>query len=186
MQDKITDLEVRFLGYLHQLLNWSYLKESTYRALTQKLRPGGNLRSTVVSFLQFETKEMKATRKLVRRRWETRIQFDHDCPMEIVQKHSSYLGIKKPLKEKGIRFHTSFTKIWIHWNSGVKSYDKTREAAQHMKARGFAVEILNKDAERMEGWICGALVWKRVKGSNPNQDMAQWARERLQDYQRRC
>lgn len=53
---------------------------------------------------------------------DKRIQFDHEYPTEIVQKHRTYSDIKKALKEKGIHFQTLFTKIGIHWNDGVKSF----------------------------------------------------------------
>lgn len=76
----------------------------------------------MVNFVQFETKEM-----ILKKVWQKkiqvgdkRIQFDHDYPPEIVERHKTYLGTKNALKEKGIHFQTAVTKIQIHWNNGVK------------------------------------------------------------------
>lgn len=35
----------------------------------------------------------------------------------VLEKHKAYGGIKKALKEKGIRFQTPFMRIQIHWST---------------------------------------------------------------------
>ncbi|KAF3851605.1 hypothetical protein F7725_013377 [Dissostichus mawsoni] len=59
--------------------------------------------------------------------------FDHDYATEVVQKRKAYNGIKKLLKEKGIRFQTPLTKMRIHWDDGPKLYGSAQEAACDMR-----------------------------------------------------
>ncbi|KAJ4947635.1 hypothetical protein JOQ06_009669 [Pogonophryne albipinna] len=65
--------------------------------------------------------------------------FDHDYATEVVQKRKAYNGIKKLLKERGIRFQTPLTKMTIHWDDGPKLYGSAQEAACDMRKRGFSV-----------------------------------------------
>lgn len=95
--------------------------------------------------------------------------FDHDYPNEIVQKRKTYMGIKKVLKEKGIRFQTPLTKIRIHWNNGVRTYGSAREAARDMEERGYTVDMPGEDTEPATGG--------KTQGE-PHQ-----ARQKLQDFQ---
>ncbi|KAK1894503.1 putative lipid kinase YegS-like [Dissostichus eleginoides] len=87
------------------------------------------------------------------------------------------------LKEKGIGFQTPLTKIRIHWNTGVKTYENAREAAQDMKERGHTVDVPGGDME--PAWPRGPAEWKRVagRGRDPGSGTADRAREKLQSYQ---
>ncbi|KAJ4946394.1 hypothetical protein JOQ06_024061 [Pogonophryne albipinna] len=111
------------------------------------------------------------------------IFFDHDYPTAVVQKRRAYSGIKKMLKEKGIRFQMPLTKIHIQWNTGVKTYDNAREAAQDMKERGHTVDVPGENTE--PAWPRGPAEWKRVAGRGRGSDSgtADRAREKLQSYQ---
>lgn len=214
MQDKLTEQEVRsrrnnirifglpeetegssMTDYLDQLLRTELeLPEEIQLQIqrahrTPPLKRSANAppRSVVVNLLQFETKEM-----ILKKVWQKKvkvaekiIRFDHDYPPEIVQKRRSYLGIKTVLREKNIRFQTPFTKIRIHWNDGVKSYDNAREATRDMRARGFSLDMPNDTEERGQGRLLGAQTWQRVRDSGPNRDTAHRAREKLQEYQRK-
>ena len=67
---------------------------------------------------------------ILKKAWQKKIAlegrqliFDHDYATEVVQKRKAYIGIKKALKEKGIRFQTPLTKMRIHWDSGPKLYE---------------------------------------------------------------
>ncbi|XP_074476983.1 uncharacterized protein LOC141758997 [Sebastes fasciatus] len=213
MQGKLTDLEgrsrrnnIRVFGlledtegsstskYLEQLLSAELeLPEGTnlqiqraHRSLAPKPSQSTDApRSVVVNFLQFETKEM-----ILRKAWQKKIHvggkqlfFDHDYPTEIVQKRKAYAGIKKVLKEKGIRFQTPLAKIRIHWNNGVKTYDSAREAARDMKERGFTVEVPGGDpGPAAEGRTRGAAEWQR-QGKDQRLGTAHRVREKLQNYQ---
>lgn len=213
MQDKITEQEARsqrnnirifglpeetegssMMNYLDQLLRAELeLPEETqlqiqraHRTPPLKRSAGAPPRAVVVNFLQFETKEM-----ILKKVWQKKVKvgekiiwFDHDYPPEIVQKRRSYQGIKTALREKSIRFQTPFTKIRIHWNDGVKSYENAREATRDMRARGFTLDMPNDSDERGERRLLGARRWQRVRDGGPNRDTAQRAREKLQEYQR--
>lgn len=216
MQDKLTDLEarsrrnnVRIFGlpedtegssmtdYLDQLLKKELeLPEGTdlqiqraHRAIASKPGPGGAPRAVVVNFLKFETKEMvlqKVWQKKGIQVGNKKIQFDHDYPTEIVQKRKTYLGIKKILKEKGIRFQTPFTKIRIHWNDGVKTYDNAGDAAEDMRAKALTVDAPDVDVGRAEETTRRDPGWQRVRHSRSSQDTAaQRAKDKLLEYQRR-
>ncbi len=94
-------------------------------------------RSIVVTFLQHHVKEM-----ILKKAWQDGIQlegkplrFDHDYPPEVVQKRETYRGIKKVLKEKGIRFQTPLTRIKIHWEEGPKLYNTAEEAEEAVRKR---------------------------------------------------
>ncbi len=195
MQEKLTDLEgrsrrnnIRVFGlpedtegssttrYLEQLLKtelelhqWTNLQiQRAHRALAQKPSLNAAPRSIVVNFLQFEMKEM-----ILKKVWQKKIQvggkqiyFDHDYPTEIVQKRRACAGIKKVLKEKGIRFQTPLAKIQIHWNNGVKTHESARGATRDMKERGYTVdEPGGNTAPVAEERQRGAAVWQRVKGA---------------------
>ena len=107
-----------------QLPEWMEVHiQRAHRALAPKPDPNALPRLIIANFLKFETKDM-----ILKKAWETKIQmgnkqihFDHDYPAEVVQKRKSYNGIKKVLKERGIRFQTPLTKIRIHWSNGVKT-----------------------------------------------------------------
>lgn len=215
MQEKITDLEgrsrrnnIRIFGvpeeteenstskYVDQLLKTELqLPEGTelhiqraHRALAQKPSPNAPPRSIIVNFLKFETKEM-----ILKTAWKKKIQvgnkqifFDHDYPAEVVQKRRSYVGIKKVLKEKQIRFQTPLTKIRIHWSNGVKTYDSAVEAARAMRERGYITDPPGDDstlAVREKTRVTPE--WQRVRGKDTTYEAAHRAREKLQEYHRK-
>ncbi|KAI2645284.1 Isopropylmalate/citramalate isomerase large subunit [Labeo rohita] len=78
---------------------------------------------------------------------ERRIFFDHDYPSAVVQQRKSYVKAKKILKEAGIRFQTPFTKMRVHWNNGVKTYNDAKEVEKDLRDRGYKVA----DSEEAEG-----------------------------------
>jgi len=178
--------------YVEQLLNTELeLQEGNvipqiqraHRALAQKPPPTATPRSIVVNFLQFDTKEV-----ILKKAWQKkicvggkRIFFDHDYATEVAQKRKSYLGIKKVLKGKGIRFQTPLAKIRIHWNNGVKTYDDARDAARDMRERGLEVEVPGGAAAPVEERRAQPG-WQRVGGKDGGRDSARRAREMLQKW----
>ncbi|KAF3844084.1 hypothetical protein F7725_016132 [Dissostichus mawsoni] len=91
--------------------------------------------------------------------------FDHDYATEVVQKRKAYNGIKKLLKEKGIRFQTPLTKMRIHWDDGPKLYGSAQEAACDMRKRGFSVGptgLAAPDHEATLERLQQAMPWQRV------------------------
>ncbi|TKS65862.1 LINE-1 retrotransposable element ORF1 protein [Collichthys lucidus] len=127
-------------------------------------------RPIIVNFQEFSTKEM-----VLREAWKKgkilvgnrALHFDHDYASEIVKKRKEYNDIKKALKESGIHFQTPYTRMRIHWDSGVHTYNSAQEARRDLKKRGFQIEdpvategdgILEKQlAERLG---CGGIrIW---------------------------
>ncbi|KAF7645583.1 hypothetical protein LDENG_00201620 [Lucifuga dentata] len=185
MQDKITDLERRswrnnllifglpentestdMATYIERLLKKELeIPEGTklqiqraHRVLNKKPPPDITPRSIIVNVLEYEMKEA-----ILKKAWQKkilinkkRILFDHDFPSEVVLKRKAYPGIKKILKEKGIRFQTPLTRIRIHWSSGARIYETVREAALDMKERGYEVDVQDEDAgaelQTAAGW----------------------------------
>ena len=216
MQDKATELEgrsrrnnIRIFGipeetedkstskYVENLLITELqLTEGTelhiqraHRSLAQKPSPNAPPRSIIVNFLKFETKEM-----ILKTAWMKKIQvgnkqifFDHDYPAEIVQKRRTYMGIKKVLKEKKIRFQTPLARIRIHWSDGVKTYDSAMEAARAARERGFTVDTPGDDSTpaAMEKTRV-TPGWQRVRGKDTTREATHRAREKLQEYHRKA
>lgn len=100
-------------------------------SLAQKPRPEDPPRPIIINFQEFTTKELvlpeawKRGKILLKDR---PIYFDQDYAAEIVKKRKEYNGIKKALRERGIRFQTPYTSMRIHWDSGVRTYS-SREGA---------------------------------------------------------
>lgn len=215
IQEKVTDLEgrsrrnnIRIFGlpedteesstskYVEQLLKTKLqLSEDeelhiqqAHRALAPKPNANAAPRSIIVNFLKFETKEM-----ILKKAWKTKIlmgnkqiYFDHDYPAEVVQKRKTYNGIKKVLKENGIRFQTPLTRIRIHWSSGIKMYHSAREASLDMKERGYGVDPPGDDGRpAAEGRRRAVADWQRVRGKDQGREAAHRARERLQVFLRK-
>ena len=139
-------------------------------------------RSIIACFQVFKVKE-----KVISLAWKkkvfiegTRIFFDHDYPLEDVEKRKAYKEVKKALKAKDIRFRTPHTKMRVNWDTGAEVYDSARKAALALTKRGIAVPV---PAEEDPGVRLARLIdstgWRRV-GS----DAAPNAREKLQRFRR--
>ncbi|KAK7882818.1 hypothetical protein WMY93_028992 [Mugilogobius chulae] len=165
------------------------LIQRAHRALAEKPGDGAAPRSIVVNFHQFDTKEM-----ILKKAWQKRLKidgkplfFDHDYAHEVVQKRKAYGGIKRVLKENGVKFQTPMTKIKIHWADGTKAYGNPHDAAEEMRKRGL--EITTKKTEQrenaMERRLQQACSWTRAQTSEIRSSAAsQRARERLQEFRR--
>lgn len=144
----------------------------------------------MVNFLQYNTKE-----KVLRRAWEKkiitlgerRIFFDHDYTSVVVQQRKSYVKAKKILKEAGIRFQTPFTKMRVHWDNGVITYNEAGEVEKDLRDRGYKVADSEDAAgpitllERLEARKSSA--WQRV-GRERRAEASRRARKRLEDFRR--
>ncbi len=96
------------------------------------------------------------------------------------------MGIKRLLKEKGIRFQTPLDKMRIHWDLGTCTYESAQDAAQELRKRGYSVEMpgssatdLNREMEQ----LLRAQTWQRA-GERSTDDTARRAKERLQEFER--
>lgn len=214
MQEKLTDMEgrsrrnnIRVYGvpegkegdsvpdFMDQLLkselaltaDMNLKIQHAHRASARKPEKNQPPRVIVVNFMEFNTKEAvlkKAWGKKIMIEGQ-RLSFDHDYATEVVQKRKAYTGIKKLLKEKGIRFQTPLDKMRIHWDSGTRTYGSAREAAQELKKTGYSVEVPGSstaEPSREMEQLLRAPVWQRA--GETSRDAAQRARERLQEFER--
>lgn len=80
-----------------------------HRALGPRPAREAPPRSIVINFQEYKTKEL-----ILSSAWKkkevfykgTRVYFDHNYPTEIVKKRREYAGIRRVLKDKGVRFQT--------------------------------------------------------------------------------
>lgn len=164
--------------------------QRAHRALAPKPKTDQPPRAIMVNFLQYNTKE-----KVLRRAWEKkiitlgerRIFFDHDYTSVVVQQRKSYVKAKKILKEAGIRFQTPFTKMRVHWDNGVITYNEAGEVEKDLCDRGYKVADSEDAAgpitllERLEARKSSA--WQRV-GRERRAEASRRARKRLEDFRR--
>lgn len=214
MQEKLTDIEgrsrrnnMRIYGvpegkegnsvhnFVEQLLkselaltaDKSLQIQRAHRALARKPEQNQPPRSIVVHFLEFNTKEAvlkKAWGKKIMMEGR-RLSFDHAYATEVIQKRKAYTGIKRLLKERGIRFQTPLDKMRIHWDSGTRTYESAQDAAQELRKRGYSVEMTGSsaaDPSREMERILRVPTWQRA--GETNTDAALCARERLQEFER--
>lgn len=115
-----------------------------HRALTPKPPQGAPPRSLVICFLEFRVKE-----PVLRTAWRMKdvcyngkkIYFDQDYPPEILKKRKAYVGIRRELKAKGIRFQTPHpAKLKVFFDSGTEVYESAAEATKDLRKRGFSLE----------------------------------------------
>ncbi|KAF3837682.1 hypothetical protein F7725_009450 [Dissostichus mawsoni] len=97
--------------------------QRAHRAVARKPERNAPPRSIVVNFLEFNIKE-----KVLKKAWEKnilmegrRLSFDHDYATEVVLKRKVYVGIKRVLKEKNIRFQAPLDRMRIHWDLGTRT-----------------------------------------------------------------
>lgn len=159
--------------------------QRAHRALTQKPGPDATPRSIVINFQQYDVKET-----VLKLAWKKRIHlnnkpifFDHDYAYEVMGKRRAYGGIKKALKEKGIRFQTPFTRIRIHWSTGPRTYEDAQQAARELRARGMEVPDVREDpASNLEERILKAFPWQRA--ADGGRQMETRVKEKLQEFRR--
>ncbi|KAK9543183.1 hypothetical protein VZT92_000979 [Zoarces viviparus] len=116
-----------------------------------------------------------------------RLYFDDDYAIDIVKKRREYNGMKKALKEKGIRFQTPYTNIRIHWDTGTRTYTRAQEAQRELKRRGFPVEEreTTEGESNLEARLRDLLGWQQASGRRERGPAAaQKARDKLQEFQR--
>lgn len=212
LQEKVTDLEsrsrrnnIRLYGipegsegdsmttFVEKLLTseltlpdgMNLLIQRAHRALTQRPGPEAKPRSIVINFLRFDVKET-----VLKLAWKKKINFnnkqiffDHDYANGVMEKRRAYGGIKKALKEKGIRFQTPLTRIRVHWSSGPQTYESAHQAAQELRARGIQVTAVREDPDAtLEESIRKAFPWQQT--TNGGKHLETRVKERLQEFRR--
>ena len=125
---------------------------------------------------------------VLQKAWQTkfeidrqRIYFDNDYATDIVKKRKAYGPIKTILKEKGIRFQTPYTRMRVHWETGLQIYGSAEEAAEDLNRRGYQVTVEKTNtATVVEERLNELLPWKNTTSDRA----AQRARERLTEFRR--
>ncbi|KAJ8358397.1 hypothetical protein AAFF_G00010320 [Aldrovandia affinis] len=81
------------------------------------------------------------------------------------KKRKAYTGIKRALKEKGVRFQTPLDKMRIHWDSGTRTYNSAQDAAQELRRRGYSVETPGRSTTELDPKVerlLQAKIWERA------------------------
>uniref|UniRef100_A0A1A8QI48 L1 transposable element RRM domain-containing protein n=1 Tax=Nothobranchius rachovii TaxID=451742 RepID=A0A1A8QI48_9TELE len=216
IQNKLTDLEsrsrrnnIRIFGVaegeegtsMHQYIT-DFLKsklalpaeldlriQRAHRVFASTLR-SAQPRPIIVNFQEFTTKE-----RILKEAWkkgpiqvkDKNIYFDHDYATEVAQKRREYQGIKKALKERGIRFQTPFTSIRIHWEDGARVYGNAYEAGRELQKRGLSAETpaASTEEEEITARLQEIVSWRRAPPKRQRESSAaQRAKDRLRGYQR--
>lgn len=84
----------------------------------------------------------------------------------MLKKHSEYTEAKKVLKEKQIKFQTSYpAKMRIFYNDGTRLFQDAAEATRDMSAQGFPVTVVKTpatpDQEEIQLLSTWQVTWKR-------------------------
>ena len=134
-----------------------------HRALAPRPPREAPPRSIIINFHKYKTKEL-----ILSSAWKkkevfykgTRVYFDHDFPTEVVKKRREYAGIRRVLKEKGVRFQTPPpAKLKVFLDGGPRIYNDAREAADDLQKRGFPIDQ-NEPGPAPEPRI---TAWERVR-----------------------
>lgn len=189
LQEKLTDLEgrsrrnnIRIWGVKEGLEGDSVTKyidgliheklgltdelqiQRAHRALAPKPSENKPARAIIVNFLRFDVKE-----NILKTAWRTKVEvagqrvtFDHDYSTEVAAKRRNYVGLKRILKEKGLRFQSPMTMLRVHWNDGPKVYNNPQEAARAMRQRGWEVPDQGEDSPTLRQRMETARKWTRV------------------------
>lgn len=157
--------------------------QRAHRVNASKSAQNKNPRAIIVNFLQLQQKE-----DILNRAWKTKIEingkrvtFDHDYPAEVAAKRRDYAGLKRVLKDEGIRFQSPRTALKIHWQGGVQTYNSPQDAAKAMKERGLQVDgLVEEEPALPELQLETASKWRRVgdKGAG----IAERARTQLRRF----
>lgn len=139
--------------------------QRAHRALAPKPQPNKPPRAIIVNFLRFEVKE-----SILRMAWKKtvkvegqRVTFDQDYAAEVAAKRRKYAGLKRILKENGIRFQSPMDTLRVHWSEGVQVYHSAQDAARAMRLRGWQVPDPGDEGTTLIQRLEAARKWTRVE-----------------------
>ena len=141
--------------------------QRAHRALIPRPAAASSPRSIIVNFLEFHVKRL-----VLRKAWQQKIEingkrlyFDNDYATDTMERRKAY--IKAALKGKGIRYQTPYTKMRVHWDSGLVIYCTAEEAARDLNRRGIGVKVMTKTIilAAVEDRLNAAMPWKRTNTS---------------------
>lgn len=155
--------------------------QRAHRALAPKSQPNKPPRAIIVNFLRFEVKE-----NVLKTAWRTkvevegqRVNFDQDYSTEVAVKRRSYVGLKRILKERGIRFQSPMATLRVHWNDGIKIYNSAQDAARAMQQRGWTVPDQGEERPTLLQRMEAARKWTRVGRRERGEEVGMRVREDL-------
>ena len=138
--------------------------QRAHRALAPKPQPNKPPRAIIVNFLRFEVKE-----NVLKTAWRTpleveghRVTFDHNYAAEVAAKRRRYAGIKKILKERGIRFQSPRDTLRVNWTEGFKVYNSAQDAARAMRERGWQVPAPGEERPTPLQRLEAARKWTKI------------------------
>ncbi|KAK1875719.1 LINE-1 type transposase domain containing protein 1 [Dissostichus eleginoides] len=139
--------------------------QRAHRALALNPQPDKFPRAIIVNFLRFEVKE-----NVIKTAWRTvmevegrRVTFDHDYSSEVAAKRRKYAGLKRILKDKGIRFQSPMDTLRVYWNEGTMLYKSAQDAARAMRQRGWQVPDSREERPTLLQRLEAARKWTRVR-----------------------
>ncbi|KAJ4938059.1 hypothetical protein JOQ06_002685 [Pogonophryne albipinna] len=154
-QERISDVE-EWKTEVNEVM--SVMMEQT-RLMQGKLTDleGRSRRNNIRMFCLPEGTEGSSTAKYMESLLKNELEIPEETRLQIQHAHRALA--RKPSEGSTPRsIVTPLTKIRIHWNTGVKTYDNAREAVQDMKERGHTVDVPGEDTE--PAWPRGPAEWK--------------------------
>ncbi|KAF3847278.1 hypothetical protein F7725_020306, partial [Dissostichus mawsoni] len=176
LQDKLSDIEgrsrrnnVRIWGLKEGIEGTRSPSTSTdskgAQGTCSKPQPDKFPRAIIVNFLRFEVKE-----NVIKTAWRTvmevegrRVTFDHDYSSEVAAKRRKYAGLKRILKDKGIRFQSPMDTLRVYWNEGTMLYKSAQDAARAMRQRGWQVPDSREERPTLLQRLEAARNWTRLR-----------------------
>ncbi len=128
--------------------------ERAHRALGLVPKEGAPLRSIIIKFLSYRTKE-----EILRTAWQKKcfmwknkqINLDNNYAPSVLKKRQQYMEAKRVLKEKGIRFQTPFpARLRVFYVDGTRTYNTAEEATKEMAEKGLQVTVLKPPETLLE------------------------------------
>uniref|UniRef100_A0A3B5AS13 L1 transposable element RRM domain-containing protein n=1 Tax=Stegastes partitus TaxID=144197 RepID=A0A3B5AS13_9TELE len=117
--------------------------QRAHRALALKPPPNKPPRAIIVNCLRFDIKE-----SILRSAWikevkvdGQRVTVDQDYAAEVVAKRRKYAGLKRILKENGIRFQSPMDTLRVHWPEGIRVYHTTLSTQRVSKTQRHRREL---------------------------------------------
>lgn len=167
-----------------------------HRSLGSRPPEGSSPRSIVIYFQEYKTKET-----VLRAAWKKReitvegkrVFFEQDFPTEILKKRKAYAGIRKILKENGLRFQTLYpAKLKVFFSTGPVFYNDAAEATDDLKKRGYTLDSSRAAAMGPEPASASRPAattgprqppWEKA-GARPRRDHLRHIQEKLKTFRR--
>ncbi|KAF3834342.1 hypothetical protein F7725_025546 [Dissostichus mawsoni] len=129
--------------------------QRAHRALALNPQPDKFPRAIIVNFLRFEVKE-----NVIKTAWRTVMEVEG---RRVAAKRRKYVGLKRILKDKGIRFQSPMDTLRVYWNEGTMLYRSAQDAARAMRQRGWQVPDSREERPTLLQRLEAARKWTRLR-----------------------